>query len=100
VLTDISVDDAIVSNDESDVDGSVLDDKLMVDEISVVDIASVLDSVIESDTTVLSVSGEDIDIVVNSIGVVLSLFSVLESAVDDEISTEVDIFPLLVIVSV
>jgi hypothetical protein len=100
VLTDISVDDAIVSDDERDVDGSVLDDKLMVDVISVLDIASVLVSVIESDTIVLSVSVEDIEAVVNSIGVVLSLFSVLESAVDDEISTEDDIFPLLVIVSV
>jgi len=94
VLTNISVDDAIVSDDERDVDGSVLDDKLMVDVISVLDIASVLVSVIESDTIVLSVSVEDIDSVVKSIGVVL------ESAVDDEISTEEDIFPLLVIVSV
>jgi len=100
VLTDISVDDAIVSDDERDVDSSVLDDKLMVDVISVLDIVSVLVSVVESDTTVLSVSVEDIDAVVNSIGVVLSLFSVLESVVDDEISTEDDIFPLLVIVSV
>jgi len=97
VLTNISVDDAIVSDDERDVDGSVLDDKLTVDVISVLDIASVLVSVIESDTIVLSVSVEDIETVVNSIGVVLSLFSVLESAVDDEISTEDDI---LVIVSV
>lgn len=100
MLTDISVDDAIVSDDERDVDSSVLDGKLIVDVISVLEIASVLVSVIESDTVVLSVSVEDIDTVVKSIEVVLSLFSVLETADDDEISTEDDIFPSLVIVSV
>jgi hypothetical protein len=74
--------------------GLVVDNKLMLDVISVVDITSVL----VSDTTVLSVLVENTDD--NSIGVVLSLLSVLESAVDDEISTELDILSLLVIVSV
>lgn len=100
MLTGNSVVTEIIVSDMDEIDGSVLDDKLMVDWTSSVDIASVVMSVVKSVTIVLSVLVEDIEIVVDSALMVLSFCLVLVSLVDVKISIGVDAFSVLAVISV
>lgn len=93
-------DDDDDANDVDIVDGSVLDDKLMVVCKSVVEVTSVDISVVESVKIVPSVLVEISEIVVDSVDTVSSVRSVLNSGDVEEISTEDNVLSVLVPVSV
>lgn len=106
LVVEISVVDVMDSDEDDDendvdiVDGSVLDEKLVVGCKSVVEDTSVDISVVKSVKIVPSVLVESSEIVVDTTDAVCSVCSVLISGDVDEISTEDNVLSIFITVSV